>query len=249
VRLLDSRASAIISGPIIEPTQDPIWVSEPVAIAMDFPHLEGVQIGALMEPFRPATLSFGDEAIVTDSPLRVGALSSELFRSPIGVWDHVTDFEIWMPGAQLVARPTSDILSGGNRFAVETTAGWEIIAAADIVLTGAETYRLKTLLRGLSGSDDAQLDRVPAGARIIALDTGVESLPLSNDYVGQRVEITIDAGGRAGVPIDHSYSAEHLRPLSPVHLRIYVVDGLTRLSWIPRQRDGGEKSMKRRSSV
>ena len=105
-------------------------------VRQDLPNMEGVQIGALMEPFRPATLSFGTESVVTHSPVRVGALTSDLPRGPIGVWDCVTELEIWLPGAQLVARPAVDILAGGNRFAIETSLGWEIIAAADIVLTG-----------------------------------------------------------------------------------------------------------------
>lgn len=99
---------------------------------------------------------------------------------------------------------------------------------------------MKTLLRGLSRSDDSQVDHVPAGARIIALDNGVENLPLSDDFFGQTVEIGIEAGGRSGVPIEHIYQAAHLKPLSPVHLRIEADEGQTRLSWVPRRGEGEE---------
>ncbi|WP_427449929.1 baseplate multidomain protein megatron [Litorimonas sp. WD9-15] len=237
VLMSDRKADAVVTGSDTGRSENPVWVSEPVAATFEFPGTEGPQLGALMDPFRPAILSLDSISVTVEAPVRIGGTTSDLRVGPIGVWDRTGELNIWMPGAQLVARSEADVMAGRNRFAIETAKGWEIIGAADIVLTGPESYRLKTLLRGLSNSDDGQVFRVPAGARIIALDGGLATLPVEDDFLGQEVEVTIKAGGRSGVPATFTYRAAHRRPLSPVHLSVTAEGEMTRLDWIPRNRD------------
>jgi hypothetical protein len=146
----------------------------------------------------------------------------------------MTTLDIWLPDATLVARPAADILSQGNRFAVETAKGWEIIAAANITLIGPGKWQLRTLLRGLDGSDDAQVESLPSGARIVWLDAGLETLSLDADYIGQPIELSVVAGGRTGIPAQFTYEAAHRRPLSPVHAEVKPIQSGVRLSWIGR---------------
>jgi len=83
-----------------------------------------------------------------------------------------------MPDGAWFAISELAALNGGNRFAIETGGGWEIIGAADITLVGDRTYRLKTLLRGLSNSDDNMMVVIAEGARVVALDEGLIDLPI-----------------------------------------------------------------------
>lgn len=210
VKLAPRIGDPIVTGPTPGVASETRWVSEPVALAFEFPGTDGPQVGALMNPFRPATLSaLGVEVQVT-SPVRIGALGTDLPAGAPGEWDETTELYIWMPGAQLVARPREEIAAGRNRFAVETSLGWEIIGAADIILTGPETYRLKTLMRGLSGSEGFQVENLPPGARIVAWESGLATLPLPADAIGQTVEISVFAGGRVGQSAELDYQGAHI---------------------------------------
>lgn len=241
VLLADRKTESVVNGSSPGTGHTPLWVSEPVAMAFEFSGTNGPQVGALMEPFRATRLSSGGEAVEVDRPVRIGALTTDLPYGPIGVWDTASEFNIWMPGAQLVARPQGDVLAGQNRFAIETVQGWEIIGAADITLTGPETYRLRTLLRGLSNSDAGQVQSIAAGARIVALDGGLATLPVQDDFLGQQIEVTVESGGRSGVPANLTYLASHGVSLSPVHLSATAEGEGVRVSWIPRNLDGADE--------
>jgi hypothetical protein len=140
------------------------------------------------------------------------------------------DILINHPGLNAIEDTT--FLQGGNRFAIETESGWEIFAARDIVLIAPQTYRLSHLIRGLDGSDIYMMDLCPAGARIVALNTGLVTLPLSQDWRGATVTIEGQSDRRDARSISMLWTDRNGWPLSPVHLRW---DG-SRLSWIGRDR-------------
>jgi len=139
--------------------------------------MDGAQVGALLSPFRAAEFSFGGESITTASPVKIGATLTPLPYLPPTLWDRVSEFDIYMPNGVWFAVSEAETLAGANRFAVETEAGWEIIGAANVQLIAENTYRLKTLLRGLSNSDDLMISVIPSGARVVALDSGLANLP------------------------------------------------------------------------
>ena len=234
IQLAETAFAKDVSGPTPVITATPSWVSEPAALVFDLPGRAGPHVGALMSPFRPASLEAGGQSVTTETAVKIGATLSPLTFAPVTVWDHMTTLDIWLPDATLVARPAADILSQGNRFAVETAKGWEIIAAANITLIGPEQWRLRTLLRGLDGSDDAQVESLSSGARIVWLDAGLETLSLDADYIGQPIELSVVAGGRTGIPAQFTYEAAHRRPLSPVHAEVKPTQSGVRLSWIGR---------------
>ena len=230
----DHKANLIIAG--VEPAvlSDPIWVSEPVALAFDLPGLAGAQVGALLKPFHASELSFAGVNVRALSPIKIGATLSPLFWRTPALWDRVSEVDIYMPNGVWFAVSEGETLAGANRFAIETQSGWEIIGAADITLIGENTYRLKTLLRGLSNSDDHMMSGVTAGARILALDAGLVNLPIDQDFIGQSVEISVKAGGRHGVSADLNYAAADLTPLSLAHITSKAIGAETEISWIPR---------------
>ena len=238
--LPDSVMPASVSSGSPQTPSRPNWTSEAVALAFDFPGRSGVQLGALMTPFRPVEMSFAGESVTTDTQLKIGALLSPLPYAPPILWDRQSVIEVYMPDGAWFAVSEGAAMTGGNCFAIETDAGWEILGAADITLVGEGTYRLKTLLRGLSNSDDMMMDIIPPGARVVALDAGVADLPVDEDFIGQSLEITATVAGRNGVSAEIDYRAADLIPLSVVHVTTKAMGNETEISWIPRNLGGAE---------
>lgn len=238
--LPDSFADPIVAGGVPSITTDPIWISEPVALAFDLPGSDGLQVGAVLDPFRRVTMSFDGESVQSAAPVKLGALLTDLPFAPPSHWDRGNRLEIYMPGGAGFSVSELDTLNGANRFAIETPSGWEIVGASEITLIGPDTYRLSTLLRGVQNSDDMMGEVLSAGARVLALDTALATLPIHPDYVGAEVKVDVSAAARAGVAAQHLYMAAHLRPLSVVHLSAEAKGDGIELSWIPRNLDGRE---------
>jgi hypothetical protein len=229
-----------IAGLIPALAAAPNWVSQPVALAFDLPGRVGAQVGVLQTPFRASEVSFGGQSAALTRPLKIGALLTPLAFQPPTLWDRQSEIDIYMPDGTWFAISELEALNGGNHFAVETAEGWEIIGAAVVALVGEGTYRLKTLLRGLSNSDDNMIDVIPAGARVVALDAGLVDLPIDVDFVGQTLDIAVSSGGRSGVSGQLAYEAAHLRPLSVAHISAEAVGAETQISWFLRNLDNAD---------
>ena len=238
--LPESLSQPYVAGITPENTTPPNWVSESVALAFDMPGRAGVQLGVLQNPFRTSELSLAGESLTLDTVLKLGALLTPLNYHPPTLWDRSSEIDIYMPDGAWFAISELEALNGGNHFAIETGGGWEIIGAAEVTLVGEGTYRLKTLLRGLSNSDDNMVPAIAAGARVVALDAGVADLPVDEDYIGQTLEIAVSSAGRSGVSAEIAYEAAHLTPLSLVHITAAAAGAATQLSWIPRNLDNAE---------
>lgn len=117
---------------------------------------------------------------------------------------------------------------------------WEVFQAANAELTAPSTYRLSRLLRGQDGSDADMQDVIAPGARLIWLGAGWKDLPISDTLIGETVSLSATAAGRQSDRLEHPYKATHLRPLSPVHVKITEKNGQVQISWIRRTRIGGD---------
>jgi len=241
VALPNRLSNPVVAGGTPRVTSEPKWVSEPVALAFNFPGTEGLQVGALLDPFRSSQISFDGREVNLSAPIKLGALLTNLPFAPPVLWDRVNSIEIYMPNGAGFSLSEQEVLNGKNRFAIETEAGWEIIGAAGVTLIGDDTFYLNDLLRGLSNSDDMMMEEVAAGARVVALAEGLTTLPINPDYIGELIEISISAAGRSGVPAEQQYEAVHLRPLSAAHLSSKPVGDMTELSWVPRNLDGADE--------
>ena len=233
--------STVVSGGTPAALSTPQWVSEPVALAFDLPGTGGLQVGVLQDPFRATELGFQSERVTLNNPVKIGALLTDVPFQPATSWDRYSELEIYMPDGAGFSVPEIDVLNGANRFAIETSRGWEVIAVANITLIGELTYRLDTLLRGLNNSDDMMVEIIPAGARIVKLDDGLTPLPIDPDFIGETLKVEVHSSGRAGVSATHQYRANHLRPLSVVHVQVTPVGEQTQLNWIPRNLDNSNK--------
>lgn len=224
------------SGAEPQTQTDILWSSRPAPIALNFPSpFEDQAVGVLLSPFAETTVTIVGEEAALSSPLYIGALLTDLPAGPSAYFDHAANFDILLSGINLSSRQEADILAGANRFAIETPKGWDIIQIADLTLIGHGQYRCGTILRGV-GSEGYSREGISAGARIVWLGSGIESLSLSPDLIGETLDIEARAAGRDSLPSDFVYEAAHLKPLSPVHLKSERRNDTLHLSWIRRSR-------------
>ncbi|MDA8708535.1 glycoside hydrolase/phage tail family protein, partial [Hellea sp.] len=240
-RLTGDRDALPNRGASPEDTRPVTWAAKPVIFALDIPgEYDGPLVGAGLDPFAVTEISGPSNSVTLGSPARIGALLTDLPAAPIGRWDYANVIDVFLPNAPLSSLSDKAIYDGGNRFALETPSGWEVFQAADAQLIAPSTYRLSKLLRGQDGSDADMPATLSSGARLVWLGAGWDDLPIAEGAIGETVPITAIAAGRAADTLHHLYQATHLRPLSPVHVKITENDGQTQISWTRRTRIGGD---------
>lgn len=225
-----------LNGATPETANEVIWPGRPVVVPLDLPApYDGLALGAVMTPFAPIRVSVGAAEVTLLNTLHIGALLTDIPAGPVAVVDRRAEFDIYFDQLALSSRSESDMLNGANRFAVETEEGWDIIQMADITLIGVGQYRCRTLLRGV-GSEGYSRHGVSAGARLIWLKTGIQTLDLSPELIGENVTLQSEAEGREGRAVDFVYQGQSFKPLSPVHLRAEDNGTALKLTWIRRGR-------------
>ena len=240
-RRVGDRTALPNVGSIPEVSTPPQWAAKPTLFALDIAgDYEGPLIGVGLDPFALTEVSGGEENLSLGSPARIGALLTDLPKGPVGRWDMAHIMDVFLPDVQLSSVSDEAIFDGANRFAIETETGWEVFQAANAALIAPSTYRLSRLLRGQEGSDADMQTLIPPGARVIWLGAGWGDLPLPESAIGEAVPINAIAAGRAADTLHHLYKATHLRPLSPVHIKIRDNNGQKEISWTRRTRTGGD---------
>ena len=208
------------------------WSSAPAVFAFDLPGLEGLAVGAKVEPWRGVEVSAGRASVALGAPVHIGYLASALPERTSAVADTASVLDIGGMEARIDSVTQNKWLSGVNRFAVEGERGWEVISARDAELVGKGRYRCSHLLRGLQGSF---VQAFQPGARILWLESGVEAMALEAEP-GDALTLTAIAGNRSSDAV-HVYTAAHLRPLAPVHLRAERRGNDVHLRFHPRAAD------------
>ena len=226
----------------------PGWVSAPAGFVLDIADFtsqgtrQGPLVGAIINLLVPITVSEQSGATANLSAnVAMGALLSDLRVGIMGRFDNANTLDVFLPGVTLASVPDEQILAGDNVFALETAQGWEIFQAVNAALIAPDTYRLSRLLRGQSGTDYILGEILPAGARVVYLGRGWADIPISDELIGEMIEFHAAASGRADTEtISHSYQANHLRPLAPVHLKTVLSGDDFVVTWIRRTRQGGD---------
>ncbi len=240
-RRIGERHTLPNAGGSPEVSTSPQWAAKPSLFAIDLPgNYAGPLVGVGLDPFSITEVSGGEASLTLGRAARIGALLTELPSGPIGRWDKGNMMEIFLPGALLSSLSDAAIFEGGNRFAVETNMGWEVLQAAKATLIAPSTYRLSKLLRGQEGSDADMQALIPSGARVIWLGAGWRDLPLPYSLLGETVPISAKAGGRESDTLHHIHGGVYLRPLSPVHVKISESPGQRTIRWTRRTRLGGD---------
>jgi hypothetical protein len=206
----------------------------PVAVLMDLPQLTEDQpahrplVAAHAVPWpgemavyrSPSTdgfdllTSFGGRA-------RIGALVSDFWPGPTSRFDLGNVLIVDLLTGTLESVTDLTLFGGANALAVETAPSvWEIVQAGAAELIAPGRYRLTRLLRGQRGTEGAMGNPVPAGARIVVLDTALASLPIAEADLGLPWNWRI---GPASRPVsDETYVAQAFTPKG-VGLRPYSV--------------------------
>ena len=247
-RRASQNVPLISSGYEPDVSVDPIWVSAPQALILDIPDItgqglrNGPLVGAVLAPWQPVTIT-GPNNVISElaAPISTGALLSDLPPGPAGRLWHGAQIDVYLPGALLSSLSVEDVLAGGNMLAVETAQGWEIFQCQNAVLVGDDTYRLGGLLRGQFGTDFMASSTINAGARVVKLPSGWQDLPIDTALRDNDLSLNISANGRAqSENVVFTYAANHLRPLSPAHVKAKVTGVNLEITWIRRTRIGGD---------
>ena len=177
---------------------------------------------------------------------RMGVLAVDFFAGPVSRFDLGNALVVDLYSGTLESVTDITLLGGANALAVETGAGqWEIVQAGVAALIAPGRYRLSRLLRGQRGTEGAIVSTVPAGARVVVLDTNVATLPISEADLGLPWNWRI---GPASRPVsDETFVASTftpegagLRPFSVAHVeqpwRIARSPGDLTIRWTRRSR-------------
>jgi hypothetical protein len=226
---------------------------------MDLPPLMGAENDArpiavvAADPWRPMRVFAGpDPASLAargdvDEPATVGVLVGGLASGMRHRWDEANVLDIRIEGRAPESLSASAVLAGGNAVAIETSAGWEIVQFRTAELSGADTWRLRGLLRGQQGTEDATAAGAESGALVVFLGAGLErmqsppaerGLPL----IWRAGPVGAPAGGAGVSETVFATGGVHDRPWSPAHLRCAARgDGGLDLTWLPRSRLDGDR--------
>ncbi len=233
----------------------------PVLHFLDLPRFSSgepaafARVACLCRPWRRVALSSSGgvegyrSRVILDRPSRVGRLTAPLHPGnsagvPAGVSGRfqrgvTLQLELFFGGLSSAEEAT--VLNGENRIAVKADNGaWEVIGFARATETSPNRWQLTTLLRGLSGTEDAMEAGAVDGAPVIVLDDAVVPLGLTAEERGLEMnwlaESLGQAGGRSG-PYLFAGGLRAQTPLSPVHVRgKRQGSGDILLTWIRRGR-------------
>ena len=183
-------------------------------------------------------------------PARIGALAFDLYGGPAGRFDLGNEAWIDLPSAALASVTDQALFAGENALAVESAAGvWEVLQFATAELMSPGRWRLRRLLRGQLGTEDAIGNPAPAGARVVMLDAAVTALSIADADIGLpwnwRIgPARVAAGDPINLAIEFTPEGRGLRPYSPAHLRgTPQPGGAILLSWIRRTRVGRRRQL------
>lgn len=215
----------------------PLVVAAHLPALPEAPLQSRLVVGAHARPW-PGTIRLRDgdtDARLADltRPAALGSVESGIPAGPVGVWDRGATLDVRLLSGHLAGIGDANALGGGNRLAVETEDGWEVIGCAEAELLAPGRYRLWRLLRALDGT---RTGVVAAGARALVLDRATATLPVDAQRIGETRSLVAGSGGAESVDVVLLESGPAL-PLSPVHLRASRQDdGAIRLNWVRRSR-------------
>ncbi|PHS27669.1 MAG: hypothetical protein COA84_03960 [Robiginitomaculum sp.] len=229
----------------------------PVVAAMDLPLLpaeqerSGPRVVAFARPWTSDVLildpSTGAERARLSSPAVMGEVVSVTGQSVVlGRWDNGTVITVRLYAGVLSSLPGQSVLAGENVLAIEHVGGaWEVLQFQNAVLTAENTYDLSSLLRGVSGSDDALATAIAPNARCVLMNGASQVLPMQDFETGISVSFPVRAeasppDGLAEASLVMTYNDRVSKLPSPVHIRSTLIVSGVALTWVRRTRTGGD---------
>lgn len=184
---------------------------------------------------RDGGASYGEVAMLRGRAV-IGTALGVLPSGSVTGWDrHATiDVELLADG-WLEGRSPAAVLAGDNL----ALLGDELFQFAEAQALAPRRFRLRHLLRGRRGTEAAVASHA-SGERFVLLDPAVlASFDPTDDMLDAILLVTPAGAGDAGAPATPAMvGGRALQPLAPVHLRARRGDGMVRLRWIRRSRNG-----------
>lgn len=243
---------ALVAGPEPGSAAAPARASRALLRLLDLPlspgegaARDGVWAAAWADPWPGEIVLFAGEAAASvrerariTAPAFCGELSAPLPAGFEGRWDNGSRLEVTLYAGAVSSVEAGEALSGANRVAVETSAGWEVLSFAAAELTAPQTWRLTQLLRGLGGSPAPGADE---GARVVILDGAGAVLPISAEERGAPITVVAVPPGKplsdvSARTVETVYAGMDRYALRPVHLRSRWSGADIALGWIRRGR-------------
>jgi hypothetical protein len=204
------------------------------------------RVAAYAKPWRTTAISSSATTegysgrVVLAKPATIGSLAAPLSAGVTGRFDWSRSIVADLPYGGLSSALELSVLNGANRLALLAANGvWEIISFLNADEVAPGRWRLRGLLRGLAGTEDAMSAGATVGAPLVLLDDAVRPLGLAAEEMGLQINWIAEAagaGGMAGPQVFHGgLRAE--TPLSPVHISgARMADGSALLRWVRRGR-------------
>lgn len=216
----------------------------PLLALFDLPDLGGGAVAALQLAASSASGSWRSQAVeirtagsiisaqTAASKTILGAARTALGEGQPFLIDASASVEVELHDAsQWIESCDDQALAAGLNLAV---VGDELIQFGSALPTGSGRFRLSRLLRGRRGSEWAMAAH-RAGEPFAMLNPAtLRAIPLGEQLVGTTIEATL--GGNP--PVSRIFTAEALRPPSPVHLRAEAGATGILVSWVRRSRRG-----------
>jgi len=225
----------------------------PLVVLLDLPLLRDDQnpnapfAAAFADPWPGTVQIYKDYALTPCTSLTtaatLGETTADFWSGPVNRWDLVNSLYVKLYRGTLASATDAQVFAGANAVGVQNADGeWEIVQFANADLTAPDQWRLTRLLRGRQGSEQAMRGPVPAGARVVVLDSALRQLQLSQAEARLPHTYTY---GPAGKPVTDSsfqsvtqtFAAAGLMPPAPCHVRFaWTENGDLTLSWFRRDR-------------
>lgn len=183
-----------------------------------------------------------DYGAAADIPARtvMGTATTTLPFGETAFWDRTGTVEVALlaPNMALESRSEASVLAGANLCLI----GRELVQFTTAELLASGRYRLSGLLRGRRGTEAAARQHAAgerfvllSGAALAPFDAGVARLGQTLMFKAMGPHEALEDVAAQGVTL----TAEAMRPLAPVHLRLWRdAAGDVHLRWVRRSRQG-----------
>lgn len=241
----------------LEPPAKPLvhFLDLPSAGGTDEPWNE-LRIAAWCRPWRnqivyasPEAAGFEQRAALVE-PGKVGTLEEAAGAGNAGRIDTGRSLLVRMFGGALSSVSEIQMMNGANAAALRSASGaWEVLQFMDAEEIASGLWRLRKLLRGQLGTEDAMLAGAASGSAFVMLDQAVPPAGLKPSEAGLPLtwRVGLAKGDLGSELFDVQTVTGGVRaalPLSPVHIRASKGSGGdVALRWIRRGRiaaDGWE---------
>jgi GTA TIM-barrel-like domain/Putative phage tail protein len=176
-----------------------------------------------------------EEIAQINNPATIGTALTPLKNKNPCFFDNESKIIVNLLSGQLYSITQEDLLQGGNLALI----GTELIHFKNARLINHYQYELSGFIRGRQGTESSTALH-HANEDFILIDN-LQKLELPIAYQGRKFYMKALSAGQTNssvTPLEFTYQANRLRPLSPVHVKFSAP--IDKLNWIRRTRINGE---------